>query len=62
MTNHAPISIDISELMKPQNSIIQQADGKITAIFNHGILVSYLVPPKAFDELLEIKANKEALA
>ena len=60
--NHAPLYSNISDLRKSPSRIIQQADQEITAIFNHGDLVSYMVPPKVLDELLEMKADKASLS
>jgi len=59
--NHAPLYSSISDLRKSPSRIIKDAGQEVTAIFNHGDLVSYLVPPKALDELLEMKADKESL-
>jgi len=59
--NHAPLYSNISDLRKSPSRIIEQSDNEVTAIFNHGDLVSYLVPPKVLNELLEMKADKESL-
>lgn len=60
-TNYAPFYSNISELRKKPTQIIKQAQNNMTAIFNHGELVSYLVSPEMLAELLEIKADKESL-
>ena len=59
--NHASLYSNISDLRKSPSRIIKEAEQEVTAIFNHGDLVSYLVPPKVLDELLEMKADKESL-
>ncbi len=59
--NHASLYSSVSDLRKSPTRIIKEAKQEVTAIFNHGDLVSYLVPPKLLDELLEMKADKEAL-
>ncbi|SMM98947.1 hypothetical protein SPONN_2059 [uncultured Candidatus Thioglobus sp.] len=59
--NQAPFYSNISELRKKPSQVIKQAQNELTAIFNHGDLVSYLVPPAILNDLLEIKADKEAL-
>ncbi|WXU00627.1 MAG: hypothetical protein Ctma_1353 [Catillopecten margaritatus gill symbiont] len=59
--NHAPLYSNISELRKHPSQIIKEAQNEVTAIFNHGELISYLVPPDILDGLLEMKADKEAL-
>lgn len=59
--NHAPLYSNISDLRKSPSRIIVGAEQEITAIFNHGDLVSYLVPPKVLDELFEMKADRETL-
>jgi len=46
-------SASISELKKNPSSLIDQADGEPIAILNHNRPTAYLIPAKAYEELLE---------
>ena len=60
-TNPAPYYTNISELRKRPTKIIDESQGELVAIFNHGDLVSYLVAPDMLEKLLEIKADIDTL-
>lgn len=53
--NHASLYSNISDLRKHPSRIIKSAEQQVTAIFNHGDLVSYLVPPEILDDLMGVK-------
>tara|TARA_B100000029_G_C16743304_1_gene655280 strand:- start:244 stop:489 length:246 start_codon:yes stop_codon:yes gene_type:complete len=59
--NPAPYITNISTLRKNPSKIIKESHGEMIAIMNHGDIISYLISPEMMEELLEVKADKEAL-
>lgn len=60
--NPAPYYVNVSELRKSPTKIINQAEGEIVAVFNHGEIISYLISPQMLEKLLDLQEDQEDLA
>ena len=55
----ANVAISISDLKRNPSAAIEAADGAPVAILNHNKASAYLVPAKAWEELLELIEDLE---
>lgn len=56
---HANLTVSISELKKNPTATLEQANGQPVAILNHNVPMAYLIPAKAYAEMLEILEDYE---
>ena len=49
----APNSVSISQLKKNPSAVIEAAEGFPVAVLNHNTPTAYLIPAKAWEELID---------
>ncbi len=56
---YADSTVNISELRRSPNSVIEEADNRPVAILNHNHPAAYLVPAQAFEAIMEALEDAE---
>lgn len=50
----ASLSVSISDLKKSPTDIINKAGNRAVSILNHNVPTAYIVPPKLYNQMLDI--------
>jgi antitoxin StbD len=49
----APVAVSVSDLKKSPSGVMARADGAAVAVLNHNRVMAYMIPPEAYEAMLE---------
>lgn len=49
----ADVAVSVSDLKKSPTAVMNRADGAPVAVLNHNRVMAYMVPPEAFEAIME---------
>jgi antitoxin StbD len=58
----AKVSVSVSDLKRSPTAVMSGSHGEAVAILNHNRVMAYMVPPDAFEAMLELIDDAELAA